>query len=364
MEQLDLGRRFDACLIYDALHHSQRPDLALASAHRALKPGGRLLLVEPNWKHRFQGREASTSTARPSSATAAPPEGLLREAGFTDIRRFHNNRKRLFSNAPGDIARIWPSRWSTACSRLSGRRSGSRASDLAFEPSAPLQQRGRVPCRSSSTARSQRSDAPVVVADADLEAAQLVPGRQFSGCSSTAFDVARRAPLEVAELLSGSRLDEQRLERQRVERAGVARIAAAPSRPPVRERGDAPSRSTAARTTASAARTRPRSPPPPAAARRRPRARPAPPPAEQHADRDEERRADRDEVPVEVHERVQHVREPRHRQRDRRRALRPAQPPHGRAPRPPRGRDRRRARARTRRCRSRSGTATARCAAP
>src|SRR5437868_2178110 len=31
-EQLDLGRRFDACLIYDALHHSERPQLVLAAA--------------------------------------------------------------------------------------------------------------------------------------------------------------------------------------------------------------------------------------------------------------------------------------------------------------------------------------------
>ena len=29
---------------------------------------------------------------------------LLREAGFTDIRRFHNTRKRLFSNSPREVA--------------------------------------------------------------------------------------------------------------------------------------------------------------------------------------------------------------------------------------------------------------------
>ena len=60
----------DTCLIYDALHHSARPELVLAGAHRALKPGGRLLVAEPNWKQRYQGRGASTSTARPSSGTA------------------------------------------------------------------------------------------------------------------------------------------------------------------------------------------------------------------------------------------------------------------------------------------------------
>jgi 2-polyprenyl-3-methyl-5-hydroxy-6-metoxy-1,4-benzoquinol methylase len=105
MEQLDLGRRFDACLIYDALHHSERADLVLASAHRALKPGGRLLVAEPNWKQRFEGRGAShaygTTELGYSPRTL---KRLLREAGFEDIRRFHNNRKRLFSNSPRETA--------------------------------------------------------------------------------------------------------------------------------------------------------------------------------------------------------------------------------------------------------------------
>ena len=105
MEQLDLGHRFDACLVYDALHHSRRPDLVLGSAQRALRPGGRLLLVEPNWKHRFQGRDASHAYGVTEMGYwPRQLKRLLREAGFTDIARFHNNRKRLFSNAPREIA--------------------------------------------------------------------------------------------------------------------------------------------------------------------------------------------------------------------------------------------------------------------
>jgi 2-polyprenyl-3-methyl-5-hydroxy-6-metoxy-1,4-benzoquinol methylase len=105
MEQLDLGRRFDACLLYDALHHSPRADLVLASAHRALKPGGRLLLAEPNWKHRFQGREAAGEYGVTELGyNPRKLKRILRDAGFTDIRRFHNNRKRLFSNSLRDTA--------------------------------------------------------------------------------------------------------------------------------------------------------------------------------------------------------------------------------------------------------------------
>jgi 2-polyprenyl-3-methyl-5-hydroxy-6-metoxy-1,4-benzoquinol methylase len=105
METLDLGRRFDTALIYDALHHSARADLVLQAAHRALKPGGRFLLAEPNWKHRFQGREASAEYGVTELGyTPRSLKRMLRDAGFTEIKRFHNNRKRLFSNSPREIA--------------------------------------------------------------------------------------------------------------------------------------------------------------------------------------------------------------------------------------------------------------------
>jgi SAM-dependent methyltransferase len=105
MEALDLGRRFDACLLYDALHHTPRADFVFATAHRALKPGGTLLLAEPNWKHRFQGRDASGEYGVTELGyTPRRLKRLLRAQGFTNVQRFHNTRKRLFSNAPRDIA--------------------------------------------------------------------------------------------------------------------------------------------------------------------------------------------------------------------------------------------------------------------
>jgi 2-polyprenyl-3-methyl-5-hydroxy-6-metoxy-1,4-benzoquinol methylase len=105
MEQLDLGRRFDTCLLYDALHHSPRPDLVLATAHKALRPGGRLLLAEPNWAHRFGGREAAgTYGVTELGYTPHRLKHLLRDQGFTEIERFHPVRKRLPSNAPRDVA--------------------------------------------------------------------------------------------------------------------------------------------------------------------------------------------------------------------------------------------------------------------
>ena len=106
MEDLDLGRRFDACLLYDALHHSPRADLVLRSGHRALRPGGCLVLVEPNWAHRFRGREASDRYGttelgyRPRSL-----KRLLRRGGFRDVQRFHVNRRVPIGNSPSDV--LW-----------------------------------------------------------------------------------------------------------------------------------------------------------------------------------------------------------------------------------------------------------------
>jgi SAM-dependent methyltransferase len=103
-EGFDLEHAFDACATYDALHHSPRPELVLATARRALKPDGLLLVAEPNWKQRFQGRGAADEYG--TNELGYSPHALkriLKAEGFTDIRRFHNNRKRLFSNAPADV---------------------------------------------------------------------------------------------------------------------------------------------------------------------------------------------------------------------------------------------------------------------
>jgi hypothetical protein len=61
--------------------------------------------VEPNWKHRFQGRDASDEYGVTEMGYSPRRlKRLLKEAGFTEITRFHNNRKRLFSNRPREVA--------------------------------------------------------------------------------------------------------------------------------------------------------------------------------------------------------------------------------------------------------------------
>ena len=105
-EQLDLGRRFDACLIYDALHHSERRR-ARAREPRTARSSRAAGCCSPSRTGSSASRAAQPPTSTAMTELGYSPrrlKRLLREAGFTDIRRFHNNRKRLFSNSPADTA--------------------------------------------------------------------------------------------------------------------------------------------------------------------------------------------------------------------------------------------------------------------
>ncbi len=106
METLEPDEQFDTCLLYDALHHSMRPDLVLTTARKTLRPGGRLLLHEPNWMHRFAGRAASQEHGVTEAGYSARRlKQLVDAAGFTEVHRLHRTRRALHSNAPLDVAR-------------------------------------------------------------------------------------------------------------------------------------------------------------------------------------------------------------------------------------------------------------------
>lgn len=106
MEELgaELDGPFDRCVFYESLHHSPDAARALVNAHRLLAPGGQLVLAEPNWKHRYEGRSASAQYGVTECGYSTRQlKRYLAAAGFTHVERFHNNRKRLFSNAPAEI---------------------------------------------------------------------------------------------------------------------------------------------------------------------------------------------------------------------------------------------------------------------
>ena len=105
METTSYDGQFDRCLIYEALHHSPEPLEVLRRARTALQPGGLLLVAEPNWTQRFHGRDAAEEYGTTELGfTPFRLRRLLRKAGFSNIRRFHSNRRRLYGNRPSEIA--------------------------------------------------------------------------------------------------------------------------------------------------------------------------------------------------------------------------------------------------------------------
>jgi 2-polyprenyl-3-methyl-5-hydroxy-6-metoxy-1,4-benzoquinol methylase len=106
METLELEEQFDTCVLYDALHHSARPDAVLSTARRALRAGGLLLVSEPNWMHRFGGKEAANRHGVTEAGyTPRRLKRLVRRAGFEEVRRLHRNRRAVHGNHPLDVAR-------------------------------------------------------------------------------------------------------------------------------------------------------------------------------------------------------------------------------------------------------------------
>jgi SAM-dependent methyltransferase len=61
MDTLNLDREFDAVLVFDALHHSARPELVVARIAKHLRPGGWALFGEPSWLHGISPNARRTS---------------------------------------------------------------------------------------------------------------------------------------------------------------------------------------------------------------------------------------------------------------------------------------------------------------
>jgi SAM-dependent methyltransferase len=85
-EALPFVDEFDAVVYYDALHHSVDERLAIAAAHRALRPGGVLVTSEPGRGH----HEASQSTIHQFGVTERdmPARHIVtvaRDAGFAEV---------------------------------------------------------------------------------------------------------------------------------------------------------------------------------------------------------------------------------------------------------------------------------------
>lgn len=92
MDDFDLGRTFDAALVFDALHHSTRPANVVARIAAHLAPGGWVLFGEPSWLHSISPHARRTSKDMGWVERGIRIGTLKRHceaAGLTDIRRFY-----------------------------------------------------------------------------------------------------------------------------------------------------------------------------------------------------------------------------------------------------------------------------------
>jgi SAM-dependent methyltransferase len=83
---------FESALVMDALHHCADDVAVLRNAYRALKPGGSIVVVEPDWFHQY-----SPSSANDRKLFGTTERGLsarvirrsLKLAGFVGAERFY-----------------------------------------------------------------------------------------------------------------------------------------------------------------------------------------------------------------------------------------------------------------------------------
>lgn len=128
-EDTTIDEEFDAVLFYDCLHHADDERAALASAYRALKPGGVTITHEPGEGHSVAAGSIEAMELYGVSERDMPPHLIIRhgqEIGFKASRIYP---------MPDTLLEILyrypiPRRWSKA-----GRRHAKMVLDVTFRPS-------------------------------------------------------------------------------------------------------------------------------------------------------------------------------------------------------------------------------------
>lgn len=94
IENISYKNQFDRVLLYDGLHHCPNEKKVLKNAYRALKPGGMLLLVEPNKGHQHNPgaqKIAERFGVLEKGYTPGYLKKEMKKIGFMNIVRYHCN---------------------------------------------------------------------------------------------------------------------------------------------------------------------------------------------------------------------------------------------------------------------------------
>lgn len=102
-ESLALRDEFDIAVFYDALHHAEDDEQALAAAYRALKPGGVCLTAEPGASHGADAGARAAVARFGVTEKSMPPRRIIdagRKAGFRTFEVYERPAPRLLEREP------------------------------------------------------------------------------------------------------------------------------------------------------------------------------------------------------------------------------------------------------------------------
>lgn len=102
-EKLEFENEFDGAIVYDTLHHTKDEQAVIKGILQALKPGGRILIVEPNSSHGWDREAQAIAKKYGVLERGFSPKYLsqvLKSNGFIDIVRWHAGGQvvRAYSN--------------------------------------------------------------------------------------------------------------------------------------------------------------------------------------------------------------------------------------------------------------------------
>jgi len=96
IEKINFKNQFDRVLSYDALHHCPNEIEVLKNAYKALKPGGIILIIEPNKEHTVDRQAQEIAKKYGILEKGYSPNYLkekMKKIGFKNIIRYDYDKK-------------------------------------------------------------------------------------------------------------------------------------------------------------------------------------------------------------------------------------------------------------------------------